>query len=115
MDFSSWSFSRRRTLATLLIFIFGITALPSRADSLATTAARELARKIASQLDPKQSARVEFRDLTNGMGAAEISDAQHAFENELTSRGFHFAAAASAQITVKVTLSARFRFAALDR
>ncbi len=106
MDFSSWSFSRRRTLATLLIFIFGITALPSRADSLATTAARELARKIASQLDPKQSARVEFRDLTNGMGAAEISDAQHAFENELTSRGFHFAAAASAQITVKVTLSA---------
>jgi hypothetical protein len=89
-----------------VIFVLAVVALPSRADTPATNAARELARKIAPQLDLKQTAHIEFRDLTNEMGAAEISEAQHAFENELTSHGFRFTAAASAQITVKVSLSA---------
>jgi hypothetical protein len=98
--------SRHNTLVALLICALGIAATPCLADTVAMNAARDLARKIATQLDPKQTLHAEFRDLTSAVSATEMIESQRTFENELTERGFHFAPSASAQILLKITLSA---------
>ncbi len=105
MDFSPWSLSRRSSLAVLLLFIFGAAASACFADTAATNAARDLARKISAQLDSSRTLHADFRDLTNTLGAAELNEAQRTFEAELIARGFHFSLASSAQLSLSITLS----------
>ena len=105
MELPSSSLSLRNALLISLICICGILAPICVADTSATNAARDLARKVAAQLDSKFAIHAEFRDFTDELAAAEINDAQRTFESELNSRGLRFAAATAAQVAVKITLS----------
>lgn len=87
-----------RCIAPFAVLVLAICALASvcRADSAATNAARELAAKVSTQLETKSAIHVEFRDLTNSLGAADMAEAQQAFQSQLAGRGFRTVAGAGA-------------------
>jgi hypothetical protein len=109
-------FARCVAAFALLALAICAAAPACRADSAATNAARELAAKVAAQLETQSAVHVEFRDLTNSLGAADMAEAQQAFQSQLTARGFRIVAAAqtsnassdanSAVTNVRVSLSA---------
>ena len=90
-------FYRRVASFALLALAICASAPMCRADSAATNAARELAGKLSAQLEAKSAIHVEFRDLTNSLGAADMAEAQEAFQSQLTGRGFRVVAAPASQ------------------
>jgi len=81
-------------------------ASPRWADDASTKAARELAQKIAAQIDHKKKVMVEVADMTGEMRAAELDDAKKMIESELRARGLRTVADSSFDVKVRITLSA---------
>jgi hypothetical protein len=101
-----WARTPRVALATFLIcFLFILIAGPCWADDASTKAARELAQKIAAQIDHKKKVLIEIADLTGEMRAADLDDAKKAVESELRARGLHTVADSSFDVRVRITLS----------
>jgi hypothetical protein len=96
----------RIALAILLsIPIAVIASAPVRADDAANEAVRELARKIATQLHPKQKVDFEFRDPNELISNSDLLSASSAFSSELLSRGIQFTSAQEAEVIFRVTLA----------
>lgn len=96
----------RGILAALIAFLTCASVL--WADPAATNAARELASRVAAEIEPRASIHVEFRDLTNSFGAADLAEAQQAFESQLAARGLRLVKApamSSASVAIRVSLS----------
>ncbi|HEY4839668.1 MAG TPA: hypothetical protein VIH72_13725 [Candidatus Acidoferrales bacterium] len=97
----------RIALASFLFcFLYILIAGPCWADDASAKAARELAQKIAAQIDHKKKVIVELVDLTGEMRAAELDDAKKAIENELRAGGLRLVADTSFDLKVRITLSA---------
>lgn len=102
----NWARTSRVALASFLIFFLTILlAGPCWADDAANKAARELAQKIAAQIDHKKEVFVEVVDLTGEMRAADLEDAKKVIESELRARGVRTVADASFEVKVRITLS----------
>ena len=101
-----WARTPRIALATFLIcFLFILAAPPCWADEASTKAARELAQKIAAQIDHKKKVLVEVVDLTGEMRASDLDDAKKVIEAELRARGVRTVDDASFEVKLRVTLS----------
>ena len=88
--FEIWARTPRIALASFLIFSANIFIVkPCWADDASAKAARELAQKIAAQIDHKKKMTVEIADLTGEMRAADLDDAKRVIEAELRARGCH--------------------------
>jgi hypothetical protein len=102
-----WARTPRIALASFLIFFpLILIAGPCWADDASTKAARELAQKIAAQIDHKKKVIVEIVDLTGEMRAGDLDDAKKSIEGELRARGLRTAADSSFDAKVRITLSA---------
>lgn len=97
----------RIALAPLLLFLIGsCAAAPCRADTVATEAARQLARKVAAQLaDTKPSFYLVMQDLTGQLSTAELNDVQQVCAAELRANSLRQSAEASANVAIRFTLS----------
>lgn len=102
----TWLLSRRgiAALGISLGYLFLGAALSTQADSAATYAAKQLADRVAAQLDAKPAYRVEFRDLTGQMPPAEFSQARSAFLDEFSARGIQLAPS-SQPVSIWIKLS----------
>lgn len=101
-----WARTPRIALATFLIcFLPILAAAPCWADDASTKAARELAQKIAAQIDHKKKVFVEVVDLTGEMRAADLDDAKKTIESELRVLGCHVVEDASYETKLRVLLS----------
>lgn len=85
----------------LILFLAGAC----RADDAANQAAQELARKIAAQINSKQSLHIELRDLTGELSQADMAAARGALENEFRAHGIRIAEGNTGEIEVQVSLS----------
>lgn len=95
----------RAPILAICSLVLWVTASPcAGADTPMTEAARRLARRLSTELSPKQSLHLEFRDLGDSP-TADLGEARRAFEAELISQGFHLPADALAEDSVRVTLS----------
>jgi hypothetical protein len=98
----------RAALMIIGLFAFvccGVGAPVVRADEAANAAARELADKLAEQLNKKQKIEVEFRDLDGLMPSAQLTLAHVAFDTELSARGIHYAIGEQPDVVIRVNLS----------
>jgi hypothetical protein len=101
-----WARTPRIALASFLIcFLFILIAGPCWADDASTKAARELAQKIAAQIDHKKKVFVEVVDLTGEMRAADLDDAKKIIESELRVRGCHVVSDSTYETRLRVSLS----------
>jgi len=101
-----WARTPRVALASFLIcFLSILMAGPCWADEAANKAARELARKVAAQIDHKKKVFVEVDDLTGALRFAELDDAKRAIETELRARGLHVVPDTSFDLKLRITLS----------
>jgi hypothetical protein len=101
-----WARTPRVALAGFLICsLFIVVAAPCWADDASTKAARELAQKIAAQIDHKKKVLVEIVDLTGETRAGELEEAKKAIESELRAKGLRTVEDASFEMKVRVTLS----------
>jgi hypothetical protein len=101
-----WARTPRVALATFLIVSFAILfSQTCRADDASTKAARELAQKIAAQIDHKKKVVVEIADMTGEMRAADLDDAKKTIETELRARGVRTVEDASFEVKLRVTMS----------
>jgi hypothetical protein len=104
--FVTWARTPRIALATFLICSLSIlVARPCWADDASTKAARELAQKIAAQIDHKKKLVVEVVDLTGEMRAADLDDAKKVIESELRARGMRTVGDTSYDVKIRITLS----------
>jgi hypothetical protein len=102
-----WARTPRIALASFLIcFLFILIAGPCWADDASAKAARELAQKIAGQIDHKKKVIVEVVDLTGEMRVTELDDAKKVIESELRARGLRTGADSSFDAKMRITLSA---------
>jgi hypothetical protein len=102
-----WARTPRIALAGFLIcFLSILVGGTCWADDASAKAARELAQKIAAQIDHKKKVIVEVVDLTGEMRAAELDDAKKVIEGELRARGVRTVADSSFDAKVRITLSA---------
>jgi hypothetical protein len=101
-----WARTPRVALASFLILslsiLFSQTCL---ADDASAKAARELAQKIAAQIDHKKKVFVEVTDMTGTMGISELWSVKRAIEAELHARGGHPVDDTSYETMVRVILS----------
>jgi hypothetical protein len=101
-----WARPPRTALASFLIcFLFILIAGPCWADDASTKAARELAQKIAAQIEHKKKVIVEVVDLTGEMRAGDLDEAKRIIETELRARGLHIGADTSVDVKLRITLS----------
>jgi hypothetical protein len=101
-----WARTPRVALATFLICFLSILITASCwADDAANKAMRELAQKIAAQIDHKKKLLVEVVDLTGEMRAADLDDAKKAIESEIRARGLRSVDDSSGEVKVRITLS----------
>lgn len=104
-------FRARNSRAALIIiglFAFvccGAGAPVVRADEAANAAARELARKLAAQLEPKQMLHLEFADLDRSLPKADIAEAERQFEEEIQSQGFRLSTDPPGDVSVRISFS----------
>jgi hypothetical protein len=94
-----------RCSARPFIFLFAVAVfalVPCRADDSAIAAAKELAHKLAAQLDVKAGITIDIRDLTNQISASDLSAALQAIKDELHSLG---APSTVSGTPVRITLS----------
>jgi hypothetical protein len=104
--FEIWARTPRTALASFLIFFLTILiAGPCWADDASTKAARELAQKIAAQIDHKKKVIVEVVDLTGEMRPADLDDAKKVIESELRARGCSVVSDATYETKLRVSLS----------
>jgi hypothetical protein len=100
-----WARTPRIALAGFLIcFLAILFSQNCWADDASTKAARDLAQKIAAQIDHKKKVSVEVADLTGEMRAGDLDDAKKVIETELRARGVRIDVA-SFDVKVRVTLS----------
>lgn len=94
----------------LYAFVFwGITAPSVRADDAANEAARELGRKLATQLDLTQRhLLVSFKDATTELSFKETLEVMQAFEKTVLPPGYRPPRTDTPSMTVQVTLSKNF-------
>jgi hypothetical protein len=105
--FEIWARTPRIALASFLIcLLFILIAGPCWADDASAKVARELAQKIAAQIDHKKKVVVEVADLTGEMRAAELDEVKRTIEMELRTRGLRTVADSSFDVKVRITLSA---------
>jgi hypothetical protein len=101
-----WARTPRVALASFLIFSFAILfSQTCWADDASMKAARELAQKIAAQIDHKKKVLIEITDLTDEMRPADLNDAKKKFETELQARGVHSVDDSSFEVKVRIALS----------
>jgi len=72
---------------------------------VSTKAARELAQKIAAQIDRDKKISIEVVDLTGHAQAANLNPVQILIETELRARGFHVVTDSSYDTKIRITLS----------
>ncbi len=84
----------------------GVCAPVARADDAVWLAARELARKLEGQLDPKQTISIQIQDLTGELSTTDRASVITAFASEMLSRGVHVIFDGTVEPTVRMTLSA---------
>lgn len=102
-----WARTPRIALASFLIFFLSIlVGRPCWADDASAKAARELAQKIAAQIDHKKKVIIEVADLTGEMRAAELDEAKKVIESELRTRGLRTVTDSSFDAKVRIALSA---------
>jgi hypothetical protein len=101
-----WARTPHIAIATFLIcFVSIIFAAPCWADEAATKAARELAGKIAAQIDHQKKLYVEVVDVTGEMRPADLADVKKVIESELRARGLSVSAGIPAEVKIQVTVS----------
>jgi hypothetical protein len=101
-----WARTPRVALAGFLIcLLFILAAAPCRADDASTKAARDLAQKIAAQIDHKKKVLVEVVDLPGEMRTVDLEDAKKIIESELRARGCHVVADSSYETKLRISLS----------
>ena len=101
-----WARTPHIALASFLIFSISILmAGRCWADEASTKAARELAQKIAAQIDHKEKVFVEVVDLKGEMRASDLDDAKREIESELRTRGLRTVADTSFDVKLRITLS----------
>ena len=101
-----WARTPRVALASFLIFSFAILAASTCwADDASTKAARELAQKIAAQIDRDKKISVDVVDLIGHAQAADLNPIQILIEMELRAHGFHVVTDSSYDTKIRITLS----------
>ncbi|HUK30740.1 MAG TPA: hypothetical protein VLV89_06470 [Candidatus Acidoferrum sp.] len=68
-----------------------------------------MARKLATQLDPKQSLHIEVRDLSGEISSADLASIQNLLESELRTHGIRIAGPGAADIVLTGTISRNFQ------
>ena len=101
-----WARTPRISVATILIcFLSTLVAGPCRADEAATKAARELARKIAGQIDHKKTVFVELGEVTSELRPADLAEIKKVIVSELRAHDLSVSDGAQAEVRIRVTLS----------
>jgi hypothetical protein len=104
--FEIWARTPRTALASFLIFFLTILiAGPCWADDASAKAARELAQKVAAQIDHAKKLNAEVIDLTREMPAAELAEAKESIDAELRRHGVHVIQGSSYDLKIRFTLS----------
>jgi hypothetical protein len=101
-----WARTPRIALASFLLFFLGTLIVgPCWADDASTKAAREVAQKLAAQIDHKKKALIEVVDLTGEMRVTDLDDAKRTIEAELHAHGVRAVADTSYETKIRITLS----------
>jgi hypothetical protein len=101
-----WARTPRIAIATFLIcFLSVVIGAPCWPDEAANKAARELAQRLAAQIDHQKKLYVEAVDVTGEMRPADLADVKKVIESELRARGLSVSAGLPAEVKIQVTLS----------
>lgn len=104
--FENWARTPRVALASFLIcFLTILIAGPCWADDAATKAARELARKIAAQVDHKKTVSLELVDVTSEFRPADLIETRIVIASELKAHDVSVSDVATSEVRIRVTLS----------